>query len=215
MRGGCWLDHRTHLHRLRPARERRNAGDVRGNTRHASVGSLVGDHRSVEGEHSLLRANGDSCLHASRRRAPSEARPQLTPTPRLCWRADQSRGVDLVPQRDRRRPHAGGGHLVADGDRLDHDQPAPWRHHHQTRFGNLCDARRWRRCGGCQRRKRPTRLGRLPHTDAAVALHAARHLGRSCSIQGDLLEPLPRLLLRWRRRAPRRRGLLLVTRSRG
>jgi hypothetical protein len=39
-------------------------------------------------------------------------------------RADQSRGLRLVPPGHRRRPHTGRGHVVADRDRRDHDQPA-------------------------------------------------------------------------------------------
>ena len=37
----------------------------------------------------------------------------------------------------RRGPVSGGGHLVADGDRSDHDRPASRYHHHQTRVGHL------------------------------------------------------------------------------
>ena len=55
-------------------------------------------------------------------------------------RADQPRGVDLVPPGHRRRPHPDRRHLVADRDRRHHDQPAAGRDRGQARA---------RRCGRC------------------------------------------------------------------
>ena len=48
--------------------------------------------------------------------------------------------------------------------------------------------------------------------DAAVAVDAARHLGRSRALPRDVLEPLRRPVLRGRRRQARRRRLLLAAR---
>ena len=48
------------------------------------------------------------------------------------------------------------------------------------------------------------RRWRLPRPQAAVAGHAARHLRRPGAVQGDVLEPLPRHVLRGRRRQARR-----------
>ena len=50
--------------------------------------------------------------------------------------------------------------------------------------------------------------------DAAVAVDAARHLGRSRALPRHVLEPLRRQVLRGRRRQARRRRLLLAARSR-
>jgi acetyl-CoA synthetase len=55
---------------------------------------------------------------------PGAARPLLAPPARHRRRADQPRGVDLVPQAHRRRALPDRGYLVADGDRRDHDHPA-------------------------------------------------------------------------------------------
>ena len=53
---------------------------------------------------------------------------------------------------------------------------------------------------------------RLPRAHAAVAVDAARHLGRPRALPRDVLEPVPRSVLRRRRRQARRRGLLLAAR---
>ena len=63
-------------------------------------------------------------------------------------RADQSRGLDLVPRADRRQALPHRGHLVADRDRRDHDHPAPRRRHHQARLGDDSLPRHQRRAGG-------------------------------------------------------------------
>ena len=55
---------------------------------------------------------------------------------------------------------------------------------------------------------------RLPRARAAVAVDAARHLGRPRALPRHVLEPLRRPVLRRRRRQARRRGLLLAARPR-
>ena len=52
---------------------------------------------------------------------PAQVRPVVAAGAGLGRRADQPRGVDVVPQAHRRRPLPGRGHLVADRDRRDHD----------------------------------------------------------------------------------------------
>ena len=52
----------------------------------------------------------------------------LAAAARLGRRADQPRGVALVPQAHRRRPRPDRRHVVADRDRRHHDQPAARRH---------------------------------------------------------------------------------------
>ena len=54
---------------------------------------------------------------------PRELRPVLAAHPGLGGRADQPGGVRVVPALHRRRPYAGGRHLVADRDRDAHDLP--------------------------------------------------------------------------------------------
>ena len=72
---------------------------------------------------------------------PGEVRPVVAAAARLGRRADQPRGVDLVPPGHRRRPHPDRRHLVADRDRRDHDQPAAGRHRDQAGLGAWCRCR--------------------------------------------------------------------------
>ena len=53
---------------------------------------------------------------------------------RIGGRADQPRGVDVVPQDDRRRALPDRRHVVADRDRPHHDLAAAGAHDHQARF---------------------------------------------------------------------------------
>ena len=54
----------------------------------------------------------------------------------LGRRADQPQGLALVPQGDRRRALPDRRHLVADGDRRDHDHAAAGDHRDQARLGD-------------------------------------------------------------------------------
>ena len=97
------LGHRAHLHRLRPARQRRDPGDVRGHARHPAPGPLVGAHREVQGLDPLHGAHRHPHLHEVGRRHPREVRPVQRADARQRRRADQPRGLALVPQEHRRR----------------------------------------------------------------------------------------------------------------
>jgi acetyl-CoA synthetase len=66
---------------------------------------------------------------------PGQVRPVLDPAARLGRRADQPRGLDVVPRAHRRRHRPDRRHLVADRDRRHHDQPAARRDHAQARLG--------------------------------------------------------------------------------
>ncbi len=123
-RGRHRLGDRPLLHRLRPARQRHDVGDVRGHARHPPQGALVGDHREVQDHPALLRADGDPHVHEVGRGHPGEVRPVDAADHRLGRRADQPRGLRLVPRDDRRRAHPRRRHVVADRDRHAHDQPA-------------------------------------------------------------------------------------------
>ena len=135
--------------------------------------------------------------------------------PGLGRRADQPRGVALVSRRHRRRPDAGRGHLVADRDGPDPDQPAARRDDHQAGLGHVRPARHRGRRRGRGGPVRPVRRRRVPRPQAAVAGHAPRHLRRPGAIPEDVLEPLPGDVLRGRRRQAGRGGLPLAARPRG
>ncbi len=117
-----------------------------------------------------------------------EARPVVAPPAGHRGRADQPRGVDLVPREHRRRALPDRRYLVADGDRRDHDHPAAGGHRDRspgrprTPFpgigAEILDAGR---AGGARGR-------RLPGHPRALAEHAARHLGRPEALHGDVLE---------------------------
>ena len=107
----------------------------------------------------------------------------------------------------------GRRHVVADRDRRHHDQPASGLTTLKPGERDVPAPRRRRR------HRRPRRqLGRdprrgLPRAHPAVAVDAARHLGRSRALPRDVLEPVPWPVLPGRRRQARRRGLLLAARS--
>ena len=96
---------------------------------------------------------------------------------RLRRRADQSRGLDLVPPPHRSRQDADRRHLVADGDRRDHDFAAARRDRDQARVGDDRAARHQRQGG--QRRGQAGVQGRrrIPGDRPAVAVDAAHDLG--------------------------------------
>ncbi len=81
-----------------PLTQRRHAGDVRGHARHPAPGPLVGDRPGLQGDDPLHRADGHPHLHEVGRRHPGEVRHELAAPARLGRRADQPRGVDVVPQ---------------------------------------------------------------------------------------------------------------------
>ena len=90
------LGHRPQLRRLRPARQRRDGGDVRRRARLAAEGSLLGAHRAARRHDLLHRADGDPRVHAVGNRVAGEARPVVAAAARIGRRADQSRSLGLV-----------------------------------------------------------------------------------------------------------------------
>ena len=83
---------------------------------HARLGPLVADHRGLQGLDPVLRPDGDPGLHEAGRGAPAGPRPVVAAGPWLRRRADQPRGLALVPGAHRRREGAHRRHLVADRD---------------------------------------------------------------------------------------------------
>ncbi len=124
VRGRRRLGHRPQLHRLRAAVQRRHERPVRGHARLPGQGPLVGDHRAVRRHDPLHGADRDPRAHEVGAGARAQARPLLAAPARLGRRADQPRGLGLVPRAHRPRPRARRGHVVADGDRDDHDHAA-------------------------------------------------------------------------------------------
>ena len=69
------LGHRPHLHRLRPARQRRDHADVRGRAQLSRHRPLLAGRRQAQGQHLLHRAHRHPRPDARRRRAGEEAPP--------------------------------------------------------------------------------------------------------------------------------------------
>ena len=110
------LGHRAQLRRLRPALERGDDAHLRRRARSQGQGSLLGHHRAPQGHDLLHGAHGDPRVHALGRSRAEEARPLVAAAAGQRRRADQPRGVDVVPQRHRRRALPDRRHLVADRD---------------------------------------------------------------------------------------------------
>ena len=144
------------LHRLRAALQRRHQRDVGGGARLSAQGRLVGEHRALQGDDSLRGADRDPHLHQVGGGDPRRTRPLLAAAAGLGRRADQPQGLALVPQGDRRRTLSDRRHLVADGDRRDHDHAAAGDHRDQAGLGD--PAVPGRRCRGGRRERR--RAGR-------------------------------------------------------
>ena len=106
VRGRHRLDHRPQLHRLRPALQRGHVGPLRGHAGLPRPRPLVVDRRALRRDDPLHRADRDPRPHEVGPRARGEARPLLAAAARLGRRADQPRGVDLVPRAHRRRAAA-------------------------------------------------------------------------------------------------------------
>ena len=69
-----------------------------GHPRLPGQGPLVGDHRALQGHDPVHGADGDPRAHEVGAGARGEARPLVASPPRLRRRADQPRGVDVVPR---------------------------------------------------------------------------------------------------------------------
>ena len=122
------------LHRLRAALQRRDERPLRGDAGLPGQGPLVGHRRALQGDDPLHGADGHPRAHEVGARARGEARPHVAPAARLGRRADQPRGVDVVPRAHRARAHADRGHVVADRDGDDPHHAAPGRHDDEARL---------------------------------------------------------------------------------
>ncbi|CAA9330370.1 MAG: Acetyl-CoA synthetase, partial [uncultured Frankineae bacterium] len=193
------LGDRPQLPHLRPARQRRDPGGVRGHARRRRPRPVVVDRREVRRDHPLHRADGHPHLHEVGRGPARVARPVDAARAGLGRRADQPRGLDVVPPRHRRRPLPDRRHLVADRDRRHHGQPAAGCDVDQAGVGDGAAARHRGRRRRRRRRLRGRDRRRLPHAVRAVAVDAARHLGRRPALPRHLLVALRGPVLRRRR----------------
>ena len=157
VRGRHRLDHRPQLHRLRAALQRRHLGPLRGHARLPGQGPLVGDRRALRRHDPLHGADGDPRAHEVGAGARGEARPLVAAAARLGRRADQPRGVDVVPRARRRRPLPGRRHVVADRDRDDPDHAAAGRDDDEAGLGDEAVPRRRGRRSSTRRARRSAR----------------------------------------------------------
>ena len=127
------LGDRAQLHRLRAAGQRHDRDHVRGLAGHARLGPLVADRRGLQGLDPVLRPDRHPGVHEAGRGLPGQARPVDAAGARLGRRADQPRGLALVPRQHRRRAGADRRHVVADRDRPDPHHAAARRHDDQAR----------------------------------------------------------------------------------
>ena len=112
-----------------PREERRGGrpGDV-------AQGPHLGHHRALRSDPALHRTHGDPDLHEVGRRRGRGPRPVVAAGARHRRRADQPRGVDVVPHQHRWRTVPDRRHLVADRDRRAHDLAAARHHRDEARI---------------------------------------------------------------------------------
>ena len=104
-------------------------------------GSLLVDHRALRRHGVLHGADRDTRVHALGHGMACEARSVVAAAARIGRRTDQSRGVGVVLPHHRPRALPGGRHLVADGDRRDHDHAAARRDDAETGLGDAAVSR--------------------------------------------------------------------------
>ena len=181
------MGHRTLVHRLRTVGQRRDQRHVR---RHAGFPDKDRFWEIVERyrrDDPLHRADRDSYLHEVGHGISRPTRSLVAAAARHCRRTDQSRSVDLVSRMDRRKPHPGRRHVVADRNGRYHDRAV-------TRRDDAASGQRDETVAGHRgrHRQRSRRIGaagrrRLRRPDAAVAGNASRHLGRRRALRANLL----------------------------
>ena len=121
----------------------------------------------------LHRPDRDPRAHEMGPAVRAAARPLEAAPARLGRRADQPRGVDLVPRERRRRPLPHRRHVVADRDGDDHDHAASRGHDDQARLGVAAVPRR-------RRRRRTARRARTSGRAAAAISCCAGRGPRCC-----------------------------------
>jgi acetyl-CoA synthetase len=182
--------------------------DVRGRAQPARRPTASGTSSSAGASGVLHRAHRDPRVHALGRRVARPARPVVAAAARLGRRADQPRGVDVVPRAHRRRrcPIVDTWWQTETGAIMISPLPGAT----PTKPGSATC-----RCPASRRRRRQARHERAAPTRAASSSSSGR--GRRCCARSSATTSAscrrtsrdPRRVLRRRRRAPRRRRLLL------
>ena len=131
------------LHRLRAALQRGDERVVRGDAGLPGQGPLVGHRRALRRDDPVHGSDRDSRAHEVGTRARGLARSLLAAAARDRRRADQSRGVGVVPGAHRRRSRPRRRHVVADRDRDDHDHAASGGDDREARFRDEAVSRVW------------------------------------------------------------------------
>ena len=108
------LGDRPQLHRLRPARERRDHADVRGRAELPERVALLGGRRQAQGQHLLHRADRDPGADAARRRAGQE---DLAREPEAAWARSASRSIPRPGCGTTTRSATAGGRSSTPGGR--------------------------------------------------------------------------------------------------
>lgn len=124
---GLWVDNGALIHMLRSVPERSDAGGVRGGTNVPNTKQVVGDYREVQSFHLLHSANSHPVAASARRRARTASLALVAARAGHRGGGDQRQSVAVVPQSGRGGPVPDRRHLVADGNRRDHDQSVAWR----------------------------------------------------------------------------------------
>ena len=190
------LGHGAQLHRLRAALQRRDERPLRGDARLPGQGPLVGDRRALQGHDPVHGADGHSRAHEVGARARGEARSLVAAAARHGRRADQPRGVDVVPRAHRSRAHTDRGHVVADRDRDDPHHSASRRDDDQAGVGDEAVPRDRRgRRGRSGQRGRAGRW-RVSRVAPAMARDDAWDLRRRRALPCDVLGALSGHVLR-------------------
>ena len=121
------LDHRSFLHRLRAAGQRRHHAHVRGRAHLAGRVALLAGGGQARREHLLHRTDRHPPAHGPGRRIRGLHRACFAATSGHGRRADQSRSLGVVSPRGGRPPLPHCRYLVADGNRRHHDNAAAGR----------------------------------------------------------------------------------------
>ena len=173
------LGHRPQLHRLRPARERRDHADVRRHSELSDDEPVLGGDRQAQGQYLLHRADRDPLADGRGRRAGEEDQPRLTAPARFGRRTDQPGGLGVVSPRRRRSPLPDRRHLVADRDRRHPDHAAARRDQAEAGLG---DAAVLRRRAGDRRRHGQHARRRLRGQSGASPIPGPASCARSTAI---------------------------------
>ena len=164
-----WLDHRAFVCGVRTVGEWRHRLLVRGRAEFPAARPLVEDDRRSSREHLVHRADRDSHLHPLGRAASAPARSGQLAAAGFGRRADQPRGLDVVPRGHRQGTLSDRRHVVADGNGRDHDHTRTGCRAHEAGVGDAAFLRCRAGCRGTRWGFGGARGRRLARVTPAVA----------------------------------------------